>query len=135
MRCLSRYLFPALLAALVVLTPTDASAQRRRGSRLASGGAQSGLSPELMQTVIADFSGTLRNFDKKHILLDTADGQTLVFERIRATVLLPAKGHAALENGWTVQVESRKNSVGDLEAIRVCENVCPKAPTATAAKQ
>src|SRR3954463_10056068 len=83
---------------------------RRHGG----GGARpsgSGAPPsEVVQSAVVHFEGTLRNFDKKTILLDRDDGQTLSFRRNKNTSLIPAGKHVGLDLGVTVQIEAHRDS-------------------------
>lgn len=111
----------------ILLVPSVLLGQRRSsgGSRPIPGKNPSGLSPDQVHAAVADFQGVLRNFDKKKILVETEDGQTLTFRRTKSTQFLAKDGGQKLPDlGKTVQVEARKENTGDLEAVRVCEGSC-----------
>jgi len=96
--------------------------QRGTGGRASGTGAPPS---EVVQAAVVHFEGTLRNFDKKKILLDHEDGQMLTFRRNKNTAFIPAGKHTGLDLGVAVQIEAHRDSVGDLDAIRVCEGTCP----------
>jgi hypothetical protein len=116
----------AILLIAILLAPSVLFGQRRSGgSRPVPGRNPSGLSPDQVHAAVADFQGILRTFDKKKILVETEDGQTLTFRRTKSTQFLAKDGGQKLPDlGKTVQVEARKENTGDLEAVRVCEGIC-----------
>jgi hypothetical protein len=109
----------------ILLVPSVLLAQRRSGgSHPVPGKNPSGLSPDQVHAAVADFQGILRNFDKKKILVETEDGQTITFRRTKSTQFLAKDGQKLPDLGKIVQVEARKENTGDLEAVRVCEGAC-----------
>ena len=78
------------------------------------------LSPDIAKAAVATFNGILRNFDKKQIIVELEDGQTLTFRRTKSTRIRPKD----VELGVPVQVMAHKDSVGDLDAVQVCQNTC-----------
>jgi len=120
---------PKLLTAIAVaaMLAGPVMAQRRygRGGGGGTGPSANPLPSDTVQSAVVNFNGVLRNFDKKKILVDDEEGQTLTFRRTKTTTLIPAGTHSALELGFKVQVEAHRDKVGDLDAVRVCENKCP----------
>lgn len=119
------------LACLLCFLCGMAAAQRRSRPN-----AEPGSDLEILQAAVASFDGTLRVLDKKHILLEVAEGQTISIEVNKKTLFFRAakppagkppaarppaeKPIAAREIpvGSVVTVEARK-STGQLIALRV----------------
>jgi hypothetical protein len=107
---------------IAVLFTTVALGQgRRQGGRRGN----SSVPSDVMQAAVVHFEGILRKLDKKVIRIDLNDGQSLVFRRTKSTSLVASGESSGLETGDKVQVEARKDKVGDLEALRVCKGNCP----------
>ncbi|MDZ4800289.1 MAG: hypothetical protein SGI92_19190 [Bryobacteraceae bacterium] len=83
--------------------------------------AQGQLTPELARSAVARFEGTLRNFDKKQFVVEIDEKQTLIFRRTKSTKVRPKD----IELGVRVQVDARKDAVGDMEAVQICAGKCP----------
>lgn len=88
---------------------------------LAAGAGMAQLTPELARSAVARFEGTLRNYDKKEFVVEIDEKQTLIFRRTRSTKIRPKD----IALGVRVQVDARKDAVGDMDAVQVCENKCP----------
>ncbi len=82
--------------------------------------AQGRLTPDVARLAVARFEGTLRTYDKKQFVVEIEDGQTLIFRRTKSTKIQPKD----IQLGVHVQVDARKDAVGDLDAIRVCADKC-----------
>lgn len=120
------------LVLMIVLLAAPMAGQRRRGGGGRSGGGGvggGGLSPELAKAAVAHFEGTLRNFDKKQVVVESDDGQTLVFRRTKSTKIQPKD----IELGVRVSVEAHKDAVGDLDAVSVCAGKCSSGGAAAPA--
>ena len=116
---------------LVALLALPGAAQRHRGGGSTGRAGTAPLTGEIAQAAVVTFNGNLRNFDKKKFLVEIDDGQTLVFRRVKHTVVQPS----SIPLNVAVQVDARKEATGDLEAVRICEKACsgppPSAPAAT----
>src|SRR3954454_15874533 len=121
----------AASTALITILAVPGAAQRHRGGGSTGRAATAPLTGEVAQAAVVTFNGNLRNFDKKKFLVELDDGQTLVFRRVKHTVVQPS----SIPLNVIVQVDARKEATGDLEAVRICEKACsgppPSAPAAT----
>ena len=123
------YRSPIRRRELLLLLPSLVLAQRRSGgTHGGSGRNPSGLPPDQIRAAVAEFQGVLRNFDKKKIVIETTDGQTLIFQRTKSTEFLGSDGKKGLDLGISVQVEAHKDNTGELAAVRVCEHTCKSNP-------
>src|SRR5689334_6420962 len=120
----------AASAALITILAVPGVAQRHRGGGSTGRAGTAPLTGEIAQAAVVTFNGNLRNFDKKKFLVEIDDGQTLVFRRVKHTVVQPS----SIPLNVAVQVDARKEATGDLEAVRICEKACsgppPSAPAA-----
>jgi hypothetical protein len=121
----------AASTALITIFAVPGAAQRHRGGGSTGRAGTAPLTGEIAQAAVVTFNGNLRNFDKKKFLVEIDDGQTLVFRRVKHTVVQPS----SIPLNVAVQVDARKEATGDLEAVRICEKACsgppPSAPAAT----
>ncbi len=116
-------------AALLTILALPGAAQRRRGGGSTGKAGTAPLTGEVAQAAVVTFNGNLRNFDKKKFLVELDDGQTLVFRRVKHTVVQPS----SIPLNVSVQVDARKEATGDLEAVRICEKACSGPPPSSPA--
>jgi len=116
--------------ALITILTLPGAAQRHRGGGSTGKAGTAPLTGEIAQAAVVTFNGNLRNFDKKKFVVELDDGQTLVFRRVKHTTVQPS----SIPLNVPVQIDARKESTGDLEAVRVCEKACsgplPSSPAA-----
>lgn len=75
-----------------------------------------------VETIAADFEGTVRGITSKELVMETADGNTLQFHLGRKTEFYKGTERAkwsAIQVGMHVKVEGKKAPDNSLDAVRV----------------
>ncbi|SRR5258708_32448998 len=110
----------AALVAMLLIGAAGVDAQFQRQPR--SGGRQADKRGSASPSVTIAFDGTLKTIDKKRIVIENAEGNEVVLERAKSTVLLGADGKKLSKDpaaGALVAVDGRKGMTGILTAVQV----------------
>ncbi|MBY0507350.1 MAG: hypothetical protein K2X03_25775 [Bryobacteraceae bacterium] len=101
-------LFLLLLA--ILLAPASLAQRGGYPPRSRSNGAP-GSDLDILQTAVATFDGTLRSLDKKRVLVELGEDQTVTIEVTRKTLFFEGKQAVAAAKfvpGAVVTVEAKK---------------------------
>jgi hypothetical protein len=106
-------MFRSFLVAL--LLASTCPAQYRRGRQQDPYGGP-------VDSMAADFQGTVRGVTSKDLVMETADGNTMEFRITRKTVIRRGNAEAkasAIEVGMKVNVAAKKAPDNSLDAVRI----------------
>lgn len=99
-----------LIASLLLISALEITAQMVRPTARQRGGAP-GSDLDILNTAVATFDGTLRALNKKHIVLELSEEQTLSIEVTKKTLYFRGSKTVASRDvsmGAVVTVEAKK---------------------------
>jgi hypothetical protein len=126
---MGKYLLACALVSLLgaqTPVPGQQSRQTRQGRR---GQPQTGISD--LETPVATFHGTLRSINKKEVVLDMPEDQTIAFHISHKTKFVrdaKAIKPSAIPAGAPVTVDGKRDLLGNVEAVTVTVDSSKKPP-------
>ena len=113
---------PAALALALFLLSGSAPLEAQYRRRPAQGSSARKAGTDVLATAVASFKGKLRAVDKKEIVIQSEEDQTVTFHRSKKTKFLSGGKEIKPEDiplESVVTVDASKDSVGDLVAVDV----------------